>query len=249
MRRATTPPLAEGPKAMPIPRLPAPEVYEREYSYFAWGALLRGAGEHVARDAPTGSTVIDYMCGTGYLLRSLSSCRPDLRLHGCSLEPLSYVHFGRNRCPAADISYQDALEYLPPGTPDVVICTGGLHHLPRAVQPRFVAKVASELSPAGLFVVGEELIGAYSTETERRRRALEMNALLLGGLIDRGAPPDVLAAACDLLSNDLLERGEYKMSMDDLAALLAPHFTIVTVESFWSAGPAVGDVLVLARRK
>jgi SAM-dependent methyltransferase len=249
MTKPTSAPPVGGPALAPVPRMPTPEIYELEYAYFAWGMLLRSAAEHVAREAPAGAKVVDYMCGTGYLLGCIHARRPDLRLAGCSLDPRSYVSYGSSRFPAIEIRYQDALEYTVPERPDVVICTGGLHHLPRSMQPRFVTKVASELPPAGLFVVGEELIGAYRTEAERKRRALEMNLQLLDGLLDREAPAEVLDAACELLGNDLLERGEYKISMDELAALLAPHFTTEAIESFWPSGPTIGDVLLLARRR
>jgi len=234
--------------APPAPRMPTAEVYELEYVYSPWGKLLRLACAQVAREAPAGGSVIDYMCGTGYLLNSLHALRPDLHLAGCSLDPFSHVTYAQTRLPDLEIRYQDALDYAPASPPDVVVCTGGLHHLPRSVQARFVTKAASELQPAGLFVVGEELIGAYRSEAERRRRVLEMTTLHFTQLLDRGAPAQILTGACDRLANDLLERGEYKMSLDDLTGLLAPHFAI-SVESFWPTGPAVGHVLLLARRR
>jgi Methyltransferase domain len=231
------------------PKLPPPEVYEQEFAYWPWGGLLERTAGLVAGFAPRDAYVMDYMCGTGFLLERIRVRRPDLVLEGCDTND-AYVHFARERYPRVHVARVDAREHRPPHRPAVVLCTAGLHHLDRQDQPLFIAKVAAELEAGGYFVIGEELIAGFRDERERRRAVIGICTALLEYVVDAGAPVSVVEAATDVLCNDLLERGEYKVSEDDLRTLLEGAFVIESFDRIWpSETSPFGDALIVCRRR
>ena len=231
-----------------IPKLPEPSVYELEYNYWPWGKLLSSLVERIKFGLPKGSKVCDYMCGTGFLLNSVSQARPDLHLVGCSLDA-SYIAYGKRKYPQINIEFADALKWKPLTPQDTIICTAGLHHLDRASQPRFISKVASELSQGAFFFLGEELITAYNTEEERRAAVNALFSRLIRHLTDIKAPDNVVQAAFDVFDNDLSERGEYKISYGEMTRLLGTHFSIESVEHFWPPDDSLmGDFLFVCRK-
>jgi len=232
----------------PQPRMPSPSVYEAEYAYWPWGDLLKSAAHWVREKAPLNGYVVDYMCGTAFLLNEVSKARPDLCLAGCSIIP-SYIEHAHRHYPSLDIVCQDVFAFRPQRPPDVILCTGGLHHLTRQKQPELLDKVASDLHSDGHFLLGEEVIRRYQTDCERKLAVIEMVDELLSYAVRREAPDEVLEAALNVLGNDLFERGEYKMSHAMLLSLLEPRFSSVTFEKVWpSDHDAFGDVLYTCTR-
>jgi hypothetical protein len=229
-------------------KLPRPEVYEQEYAYWPWISVLNAASAWVTSNASPHAHVVDYMCGTGYLLNRLRTEREDVSLEGCDIDP-SYVGYAETHYPAANVREGDALSFTPEQPAQIILCTAGIHHVDRQAQKVFVAKVAEELADDGVFIVGEEVIGPFSEERERQRTIVELGAALLRFAIDRAAPPAVLEAATDVLANDLLERGEYKLSMQTLDQLLAGAFPVREVRRLWPKEDApYGDVLIICRK-
>ena len=232
-------------------KLPDAEVYELECDVLPWAALLREVADWISKHTPSGGRVLDYMCGTGRLLHDISKARGDLVLAGCTLDPQSYVDYANARNPAVPVTYCDALAFQPPWTPDVVVCTGGIHHLPRAQQAPFIQKVASELPPGGWFIVGDEVIAHATSEVTRRMAALELFTGLASWCIRRQVPDPVQEAVLDILRNDLFERGEYKTDLDSLCTMLRESFEVHTVAPVWtvdSTPGACGDYLIVCRR-
>jgi len=229
-------------------KLPSPAVYEDEYNFWPWGKLLDDACEWVTDHAPIGARVVDYMCGTGYLMNRIRSRRPDLYLEGWDIS-IPFTDYGSARYPGVTIHAGDALLAQPRESPDIVLCTAGIHHLDSHKRERFVSKVASELLAGGRLLVGEEVISPFASERERRLNAIELNEALLRHAVERDAPPTVLEAGCDVLANDLMERGEYKMSLPMLRALLEVRFSVEDVRTTWptSHESPFGDVLIICR--
>jgi len=229
--------------------MPDPATYENEYDYWPWGRLLAVAAEWIREHAPRDSVILDYMCGTGFLLDAISKMRPDLKCTGCDLSE-EFVGYARRKYPGLSIACQDALVYQPDARPQVVICTAGLHHLRRDEQAMFLSKVSAEMDSGGLFVLGEELIPSYGTPKERKFGVLKLAFALLSSAITNGATDAVLAAAVDVLGNDLVERGEYKLSEARLMAALEPGFQVFAAHRIWPKEDAdFGDVLYLCRRR
>jgi SAM-dependent methyltransferase len=231
------------------PRMPDPAVYEQEYKFWPWGGLLATAAAWLKANAPPNGHVIDYMCGTGFLLNRIAELRPDLTMVGCDISQ-EYVDYANRQYPAIDVRCADALHFVPQETPGVVICTAGLHHLVRSRQDEFIRKVAIELASGSIFVLGEEVIRDFQTEGQRRAAALEMGHGLLSYALNSDAPNDVLAAAIDVLGNDLLERGEYKLSDRMIRAMLQPAFELLSVNWIWgSESIDYGDLLYFCKRR
>jgi SAM-dependent methyltransferase len=229
-------------------KMPPPKVYEQEYRYWPWGKLIKLAASWMHDNAPRNGHVLDYMCGTGFLLNEIRQLRSDLTVAGCSLAP-AYIDYAKHAYPQLDVIFEDALTYKPTHAPDVIICTAGLHHLDRKLQPKLIEKVASELASGGRFLLGEELIRSYVSEQERRLAALEMGAALTAYVVSAGAPKVVVEAACDVLGNDVQERGEYKTSRDRLMKMLENHFVVESEYHIWpeDAKP-FGDFLFICRK-
>jgi len=213
-------------------KLPQPNDYESEYDYWPWGNLVKAVIDLAQKRLPKASSVCDYMCGTGFLLNAISCVRPDLRLCGCSLDA-DYIIYGKKNILASILNLRMHESGQPPTRSDVVICTAGLHHLERVHQPLFIRKVASELASGALFLLGEEVIGDYSNETERREAVQNLSSRLLNHLDKVEAPKEMVQAAVDVFDNDFLERGEYKTTFKELICMLEPHFSIESVDHFW----------------
>jgi SAM-dependent methyltransferase len=232
-----------------IPKLPPPDIYDQEYDFWPWGRLIARIENWVVENAPPRAFVVDYMCGTGFLLGGIAKRRPDLHLCGCSLVN-EYVDYGKANYPTLTIDRCDCMAYTPKEEPDVVICTGGIHHLPPTKQRAFVEKVASETKCDGYLLVGEEVIREYGAETERRLAALELGSELVASVIRIEAPDSVVEAAVDLIKRDLFEAGEYKTSLGRLEALLSTAFVIENSECVWPSREAgFGDYFMVCRLK
>lgn len=235
--------------ALPQARMPEPEVYEQEYVYWPWGKLLTVTADWVAEHAPQSAVVVDYMCGTGFLLNEIVKRRRDIVAFGCDING-KYIGYGERKYARVELVEKDALDYEPPRRPDLVICTAGLHHLTRKAQPWFVKKVSGELAAGGHLLLGEELIRPYRTEGQRKEAAWEMFDALRSFIFAQHAPVDVVQAAADMMVNDLFERGEYKTSRSGIAELVEPYFKITARDRIWPSEPAeFGDWLFVCRRR
>jgi hypothetical protein len=237
-----------GLRQEPQAKLPEPDVYEQEYVYWPWGLLLGEAADVVAARAPTGALIVDYMCGTGFLLSRVLSKRPDLSALGCDITE-SYVEYGQEMYPEVELVAGDARVYEPVQRPGLVVCTAGLHHLARADQPAFVEKVHRQLPSKGYFIIGEELIGAYEDEAGRRGAIVQMFAALMGFIKQSDAPEQVVEAAADMLVNDWCERGEYKSSKAEIEKMLKPYFRVVSARRVWpKRSSGFGDWLFVCQK-
>lgn len=240
---------ARSPKSLPLARMPKPEVYESEYDHWPWGKLLNLAADWIEAHAPKSALVVDYMCGTGFLLNEIVKRRPDITAVGCDIHP-PFVRYAKLKYHGVEFVEDDALDYQPERSPDLIICTAGIHHLERKDQPGFIQKVSRELAQDGLLLVGEELISPYECEEGRKRTVIEMFTALMA-YIDETRPPEaVVQAVADVMVNDWCERGEYKTSRSGLEDLLAPHFDILSARQIWPEQPtAFGDWLFVCRKR
>ncbi len=230
-------------------KMPGPEVYEQEYVFWPWGHLLEEACQWVATHASPSAHIVDYMCGTGFLLSEIISKRRDLSGLGCDISK-AFMDYAQTKYPSVTFVTGDARALDPTDRPDIVLCTAGLHHLKRDDQPRFIKKVSRELPRSGYFLVGEELIGSYRSESERKRAVLEMFSGLMRYLDRMKTPEAVVEAAADMLVNEWCGRGEYKTSRLELEKMLGGHFKIVAARKIWPKRRVqFGDWLFVCQRE
>lgn len=227
--------------------MPDPQVYEDEYNHWPWGRLLRKFLEWIVKEAPHGASVFDYMCGTGQLLHLISNERPDLTLAGCDFSK-TFIDFGKNKYPHIQLEVGNALEQKLLSDQDFIICMAGIHHLLPANHVSFLDKVANELTPSGWFIVGEEVVRSWSSESERKMSVLELSTAILRELFVNDAPEDQLEAAVLVLRNDLFQRGEFKYSLDQLISFFQRRFVIENAIQVWPTdSEPFGDYLIFSK--
>lgn len=236
------------PLSTPI-SLPSPEIYEAEYGSWPWGRLIESVAEWVVESAPRNATVVDYMCGTGFLLRGVARRRVDLVLIGCDVNR-RYVQYARAHHCGAWYRHCDVLHFNPGRPVDIALCTAGLHHLAPKAKSRFLREVATHLGPAGTFVVGEEVLAPYRTDQSRRLSVLGLWLPLLQEIVRRKAQGPTVEAALSVLRADLLQAGEYKTSYATLVRLLNQDFAIRSTKWTWrTGGRLAGDVIVFCQNR
>ncbi|MEY2536420.1 MAG: Methyltransferase domain [Verrucomicrobiota bacterium] len=208
---------------------------------------MRSLTEWTVNEAPENAVVVDYMCGTGWLLHALSQARPDLVLSGCDVSK-EYVEYGQTRYPELNLEVSSALQYQPVQKPHLVICAAGIHHLNPVNQELFIMKVNQELRAGGCFVVGEEVLRDWTNEHERKNAVLELSTAVLQELFAAAAPEEQIEAALEVLRGDLLRIGEFKSSLGNLLSSLQVWFEIERVRHIWpSHADPFGDYLIFAK--
>jgi SAM-dependent methyltransferase len=229
-----------------LAEMPCPETYEAEYQYWPWGELIKFVADQIVNRAPVGGTVYDYMCGTGHLLAVVRSQRPDLRLFGCDIDK-GFVEFAKTKRPELDIVCSDAFAVSPRQSPDLIVCTAGLHHLRFERHQAFINKLRHECGKQTILVIGEQALGDYSEEASRKRSALRLSYELLDFGMKSGWPEDQVNAAIEVMRNDLFLRGEYKRSATQWHQLL--RSALVTSYPHWTWGDPTsgGDTVFICR--
>jgi SAM-dependent methyltransferase len=229
-----------------LARMPPPDIYEAEIEAWPWSTLIRHAAAMLTKRLHNKATLIDYMCGTGQLLNLLPSA---IRKRSVGVDSnLSYVRYGRNNY-QLNLVVSDALRYKPQQRVDAISCTAGIHHLPRKQQLDFLEKMHDELNDDGILLIGEELLPAFRNERERRRAAIKLFSSIMDPVLEKHPKHDVILASLSVLENDLLERGEWKLSIDSLRRMLSPRFEVVIEKRIWPNKPAsYGDWLFLCKK-
>jgi SAM-dependent methyltransferase len=231
------------------PGLPIPNAYELEYKYWPWGKLVNFVYDWLLTNAPRNSCIIDYMCGTGYLLHHLANKRTDISFYGCSITQEFIKHAHKNYI-NIDVQLKDALEYIPLNKPNIIIATGGIHHLDYSKQAVFIKKVASELSKNDTFIVGEEVINPFETDLERKLSVLKLSSSLIEYVINQNAPHQIIKAALELQNIDMFELGEYKLTLKRLKELMIPYFKIAELIKIWpDVSEEYGDYVLICKKK
>lgn len=234
--------------------LPNAETYEREMQYFPWGRLIDRVLTFVVQNAPQGARVIDLMCGPGFLLGQILEKRPDLHLAGVDINKnfVDYAQKMYNRqYPHLDISTHDVL-CLPPNVEpwDIVICTGGLHHLPYEKQPVLLSVIDGLMKENGIAIIAEPCLPDFWDEESRKIKAVELGSSYILEAIAKKAPEDVMMAAIDIMRNDIMGL-EFKRSIRDLADIMNPILYITLVEQVWPSfcGYECGDCYFVLEKK
>lgn len=227
--------------------MPPPDIYEAEIAAWPWRQLVSYVAKVVAEHVPPNGVVLDYMCGTGLLFREIRAKRSDALLIGCDSSP-EYIEYAAGLLPSAEWHLGDARVWRPQIIPDIIICSAGIHHLPANDHSAFIRKIHGELSPQGIFIIGEELLPPFANKVMRVQSIQRLYTDIFEYLINNKPSREAISASIDVMLNDALERGEHKLTKSALEALVREKFYIKEWAWLWpTPNVGYGDVCVICQ--
>lgn len=197
-----------------------------------WGILITEILELVKK-TPENGTVLDLMCGPGYLLQKIKELRPDLKLTGVDMEP-QFMDFARKKYKGIYFVTADTSNWDTNETYNLILVTGGVHHLPYEKQESFISKVSKLLHPDGLAIIADPYINDYTNEEERKIGAAKLGYEYLVASMKNGADTDIQKACMSIMENDVLGI-EFKNSINQFKPVLEKYFSAVQMHKTWPA--------------
>jgi len=229
-------------------QLPKPEIYEKEELYMPWGILMKRVLEWVIVNAPSGGKVIDLMCGPGQLLGKIQESRNDLKLTGLDNDK-RYTDFAASSYPNISFICEDILNWKSQDSFDLVIVTGGIHHIPYEEKENVIKSIYNSLSQNGVCVMADPFIDEYKDEKQRKIAAAKLGYEYMKAVIEKNAPDEIISASIDILSNDVLPNGEYKTSVKKINDDIDNLFSKIEVNKTWpSIDSEYGDYYFILRK-
>lgn len=228
--------------------LPAPGIYEKEFKFMPWGDLIREIAEWIIKNAPPHSTVLDLMCGPGYLLGLLARARKDLFLTGLDIDG-RYIDFARHKYKSVRFILADILNWQPDRMYNLVLCTGGFHHIHFDKQHLLLELITQCLEEKGVCILADPFIDPYTNELERRLAATQLGYEYLKAVIRREAPNDIVASAILILYGDILLDGEYKTFLGNFLKMARLLFSEIETHKTWpDVDSDYGDHYLILRK-
>ncbi|MBU4086400.1 MAG: class I SAM-dependent methyltransferase, partial [Nanoarchaeota archaeon] len=130
---------------------------------------------------------------------------------------------------------------------DLILCTGGLHHLPFEEQEKFVRTIKDLLNKGGFCIIADPCIDDYSNEKERKLGASKLGYEYLSTVIENDAPKEIILAAIDILHNDVM-KFEFKNSVKKNKPIFEKYFSSVEVHKTWPKSDSeYGDYFFVLR--
>lgn len=211
--------------------LPSAQVYEKEFKYMPWGILIHEVEDYILKNTPEGGSLLDLLCGPGYLLGRLLDKRKDLVCHGVDLES-EFIQYACKKYPDVTFEVADAFTWKSEQEYDVVLVTAGLHHLPYEQQEDFIKKISTLIKKDGFAIIADPYIGDYSNEEERKIAGAKLGYEYLVATIKNGGENDVIDAAIGVLTNDV-NLVEWKTSIDKNKPIFDKYFSNVEMHKTW----------------
>jgi 2-polyprenyl-3-methyl-5-hydroxy-6-metoxy-1,4-benzoquinol methylase len=153
--------------------LPSSEIYEQELFYMPYRKSLQKVLEIICEQSPPDGSLLDLMCGPGYLLGEIAEKRSDLSLKGVDFDE-RYINHAREKYSGIEFEVGDVLSWNPKDPYDVVICTGALHHIQYENQAMMIKRIASIVKPKGPVIISDCYIDDFSNEAERQLAAAKL---------------------------------------------------------------------------
>lgn len=227
--------------------LPNPDIYLLEMQFMPWGKLMGKVLSEVITNAPYNGSVIDLMCGPGFLLDSIWHHRPDLTLLGIDID-YRYIHYASKKNPHIQYEQGGVINYNYTETFDCVVCTGSVHHLSYHMQPLLFEKMSNLTNKHGMCICADSCISGYANESDRQFAAAKLGYEYLKAVLGVRAPTPIINAALDILHNDVLADGEYKNSISQLIRMAEATFGHVEAKKVWPEHASTyGDYYLLCK--
>jgi len=109
--------------------LPESEIYEEGLQFWPYQSSLKAVLDEVTSRAPQNGTLVDLMCGPGFLIGQLEEARRDLTLLGVDIDK-RYIDYASEKSRRTNFEEGNILTWSAFEKFDVVTCTGSLHHIP-----------------------------------------------------------------------------------------------------------------------
>lgn len=196
-----------------------------------WGVLIQEVLDIIEKETPQNGAVLDLMCGPGYLLGKTYEVRKDLTLHGVDIGE-EFIEHAQKEYLNSTFEVADVLTWKSDTQYDLVLCTGGIHHLPYEKQEEFLTKLPSLLKEGGKAILADPYVDDYQNETERKLAAAKLGYEYMVATIVNSATEDVVSATVDILYNDVM-KFEYKTSVKKLEPVFNSVFSSVERRKTW----------------
>ena len=198
--------------------------------------------------APQNGTLLDIMCGPGYLLGEIKARRPDLGLTGVDIDE-RYIPYGREKYSGVIFEQADVLSWQPESLYDVVICTGSVHHIPYEQQEEAIRCIANMVNPGGLVIISDCFVDHYSNELERKLSAAKLGYEYLKATIENKGSDKDIDWTIDILWNDVFKK-EFKPSPTIRMLQYEKYFDVIeTIKAWPKVESEYGDYISVLRLK
>jgi trans-aconitate methyltransferase len=228
--------------------LPDAKTYEKELMYMPYKESLLSVLDYICRHVPENRSLVDLMCGPGYLLGKIAEERPDLRLLGVDNDK-RYIEHSRELYTQIDFVEGDVLVWQPEKLYDAVICTGALHHIPYELQEKVIRNMAGMVKKSGFMLISDCYINDFADEIERKEAASELGYEYLKETTLNGAPKKVILETAAIWHNDV-KMEEFKTSIKKRQPVFEKYFNDVKTRKIWPlAESGYGDYITVLRIK
>lgn len=228
-------------------KMPAAHVYEGFFRATPWKHMADRVIRHVVRHAPRNGQVLDAMCGPGWIINQIKRERPDLTCTGVD-ENRAFIHRARDIGLACTFVRQEIRYWIRRCTVDydVVICTGGIHHVPYNDQFKLIRLLAQCVKNDGFLILGDPHlqpmpdVDMATREVLRLRSVIQLGCAYVKAAIDMGATSDILRVTTDIMITDA-RKDEYKVSVADREKVLRDIFRSAKKHRTWSVSKRIPD--------
>lgn len=227
--------------------LPESEVYEQEFEFMPWGILIDKILGIIQKKAAKGGEVLDLMCGPGYLLGEIAKRRSDLILEGVDISS-EFIRHAKQKYPKISFQVADVLAWNPTKKYDLILCTGGIHHLPYDKQALFLGKIPEFLNSTGFAIFADPYVDDFSNESERKEAAAKLGYEYITATMKNGATDEIIKATIDILYNDVMGF-EYKTSLKKIGPVFKKLFPKVEINKTWPKSKSeYGDYYIVCMK-
>ena len=232
-------------------KFPPPEIYESFYRITSWGLLMQKLIELITDNAPKNANVLDLMCGTGYFLNNISKKRNDLHCEGVDLNS-EFIEYAQ----AKKIEYESSaafkignvLKWESDKKYDIIVCSGGTHHLRGENKNIFFNKIIGHLDEKGTAIIADPYIADYTDEMERKLASAELGYEYIKYAIKRHASDKELEAVINILYNDIFDY-EHKTSINKILKIVRQHFNSIDTTKVWGMDNIeMGDYYLVCKK-
>lgn len=228
-------------------KFPISKVYEALSIYSPWHLTLNNVLNFIKQQSQADLRVLDFMCGTGFLLNKIKAERPNWELYGIDNNK-EFISYAKKNYPNINFSVEDVLDMKGNSDFDIIICAGGTHHLQEQKKRFFLNLIKNSLTPDGVAIIADPFIADFTNESERKLFAAQLGYEYLLYSINRQANTEVLKECIQIMENDMLYL-EYKTSIYKFKSILGNVFKDIKVEKSWPASNSeFGDYYFICRK-